>query len=316
MSLAVSPGMSRDSNDPRVRVTFVALIIACSVITVLTAAAFWLSYAHLAGIAGEHGLGGDAPNVQARKWAWPATLDLFIIAGEVLMFVDALRGRKGRKAAWAVFLTVAGSAGSIALNVCGVGAHAGPLDYVVAGVPPTAALLAFGALMRQVHDFIVSLSPVADVPGDTGQGGDVPRDTVVPAPAVPSRDTVAEAVPAAVSPVVPEPEPSVPAVSRRTASVPATVSPSRPVVRVRLDKTPEEIKAERDTSRDTGQARVDVPEDKLGNLSAIVRFLMETGHSKDEVRSIVPTLPGHEDVKPDSLKKAIQRAEKALAAGD
>jgi hypothetical protein len=315
--------MSRDNTDPAQRVTFIALITACAVITVLTAAAFWLSYAHLAEVAREHGLGRSP----ARQWAWPATLDLFIVAGEVLMFVDALRGRKGREAAGPIFLTVAGSLGSIGLNVAGVGMHAPVLDYVVAAVPPTAALLAFGALMRQVHHFIVSLSPAQAVPGDTGQS-DVPG-TVSPSPVVPGdtspvkqaavspapRDTVPPVV--SPSPAVPEPVPAV--VSRTRAAVPA-VSPSRPSVHIRLDKTPEEIKVDGDKEAGSvpavspaRDAKVDVPEDKLGNLSAIVRFLMETGHSKEEIRTIVPTLTGHEDVKPDSLKKAIQRAAKALA---
>jgi hypothetical protein len=290
MSLTLSPGLSRDNTDPRMKVMFVALIVACGVITVLTAAAFWLSYAHLAGVAGAYGLGGSP----ARQWAWPATLDLFIISGEVLMFVAAL---KGRTDVWAIGLTVAGSCGSIGLNVAGVGTHAPLLAYVVAAVPPSAALLAFGALMRQVHGYVESMSPA----GDKGQP-DVPGD-MSPEPVVPA------------APVSPVPEP-VPALSRPRVAVPAAVSPARPAVRIRVDKTPEQIRAERDTSRDKRQARVDVPEDKLGNLSAIVRFLMETGHSKEEVRRIVPTLPGHEDTKPDSLKKAIQRAEKALAAED
>lgn len=282
MSHTMSPKMSRDTDDPRVRVMLIALVIACGVITVLTAAAFWLSYAHLAGVAGGHGLGGSTASVQARKWAWPATLDLFIIAGEVLMFVDALKGRNGRRLTGPVFLTVAGSAGSIGLNVSGVGAHAPFLDYVVAGVPPTAALLAFGALMHQVHTFIVSLSPEPTA-------GDSRRRGHVPAPA--------------------------PAVSRPKVSVPAAMSPARPAVRIRLDKTAEEVRAERDMSRDSEPvqqvhvpgAKAGVPEDKLGNLSAIVRFLTETGHTKEEIRSIVPTLPGQETVKPDSLKKAVQR---------
>jgi hypothetical protein len=227
------------------------------------------------------------------------------------MFVDALRGRTGRKAAWPIGLTVAGSVGSIGLNIAGVGSGAGLLDYIVAGVPPTAALLAFGALMRQVHDFIVSLSPEPAVPGDTGQT-DVPVPTVPvvsppPRQDVPVESRPVEPVPAALSPA---PEPTVPAMSRPKTSVPAVVSPARPVVQARVNET----ESDGDTSRDKGQARVDVPEDKLGNLSAIVRFLMETGHSKDEIRAIVPTLPGQGDVKPDSLKKAVQRAEKALAA--
>ncbi|MFN1193163.1 hypothetical protein ACK03K_33385 [[Kitasatospora] papulosa] len=54
----------------------------------------------------------------------------------------------------AIVLTAAGSLGSIALNVAGVGLSDDPLDYVVAAVPPVAALLAFGVLMRQVHEFL------------------------------------------------------------------------------------------------------------------------------------------------------------------
>jgi hypothetical protein len=118
------------------------------VIVALTAAAFWLSYAHLAEVARRHGLSG-AP---VRAWAWPATLDLFIVAGELLM----LRAALARKVdVWAIGLVVVGSGGSIALNVAGVGSHADPLNYVVAAVPPTAALLAFGALMRQIHQALI-----------------------------------------------------------------------------------------------------------------------------------------------------------------
>lgn len=122
-----------------------ALAIAAGlVIIALTAAAFWLSYAHLAEVALAHGM----RDKEVRAWAWPSTLDLFIVAGELLMLRAAL---KGSVDGWAIGLTVAGSGGSIALNVAGVGGNAELLDYVVAAVPPTAALLAFGALMRQVH---------------------------------------------------------------------------------------------------------------------------------------------------------------------
>jgi hypothetical protein len=124
-----------------------AVIAAGVVIVVLTAAAFWLSYAHLADVARTNGLAASP----ARRWAWPATLDLFIVAGEVLMFLAALRGRTDW---WAIGLTVTGSLGSIGLNVAGVGARQPLLHYVVAAVPPFAALLAFGALMRQVHRLI------------------------------------------------------------------------------------------------------------------------------------------------------------------
>ncbi len=119
-------------------------VAAGVVIIALTAAAFWLSYAHLHDVAATYGLGGSPE----RAWAWPATLDLFIVAGEILMLVAALNGKRD---AWAIGLTVTGSVGSIALNVLGVGPDADRLAYVVAAVPPAAALLAFGALMRQLH---------------------------------------------------------------------------------------------------------------------------------------------------------------------
>jgi hypothetical protein len=126
--------------NARTRLTLAAGLV----IIVLTAAAFWLSYAHLHDVAATYGLAGSV----ARAWAWPATLDLFIVAGEIMMLVAALDKRRD---IWAVGLTVTGSVGSIALNVLGVGSGAEPLAYVVAAVPPAAALLAFGALMRQLH---------------------------------------------------------------------------------------------------------------------------------------------------------------------
>jgi hypothetical protein len=160
------------------------------------------------------------------------------------------------------------------------------------------------ATIESRHDWTLSLVPAPAVPlspvppgsedTDTGRDG-VPGDTS-PAPVVP-----VSPVP---STVVPERVPA--AVSRPRASVPA-VSLSRPTVRIHLDKIPERVPATGDTSRPEGQMSVDVPEDLLDNLTGIVRFLYETGHSKDEVRGIVPTLPGQAGVKADSLKKAIQR---------
>lgn len=152
-----------------------ALAIAAGlVIVALTAAAFWLSYAHLAEVALAYGMKGK----EIRAWAWPATLDLFIVAGELLMLRAALAGRVDR---WAIALTVVGSGSSIALNVAGVGSAAEPLDYVVAAVPPTAALLAFGALMRQIHQALAEraevtanrgdMTTVADLHGGEGHAG-------------------------------------------------------------------------------------------------------------------------------------------------
>ena len=136
------------------------LIAAGAVILALTIASFWLSYAHLAEVAGQHGLG----SARARQWAWPGTVDAFIVTGELLMLRAGLRRVTDW---WAIGLTVTGSVGSIALNVAGVrGGSAGEipvLDYIVAAVPPTAALLAFGVLMRQIHQLVA--------PPDSGNGG-------------------------------------------------------------------------------------------------------------------------------------------------
>lgn len=117
----------------------------------LTAVSFWLSYEHLHDVSAAHRLHG------ARAWAWPATIDTFIAVGELLILRASLMRRVDW---WAIALTSAGSMGSIALNVSGVGTTAPLLDYVVAAVPPVAALLAFAALMRQVHDFLLSRQQV------------------------------------------------------------------------------------------------------------------------------------------------------------
>lgn len=122
-------------------------LLAVTATIVLTAAAFWLSYEHLHDIADLHGLAG------VRSWAWPSTIDLFIVIGEVLLLMASLRRRVD---IWAIALTILGSGASIALNVAGVGNHAQTLDYIVAAVPPVAALLAFGALMRQIGGALIS----------------------------------------------------------------------------------------------------------------------------------------------------------------
>ncbi|WEH17116.1 DUF2637 domain-containing protein [Streptomyces sp. VNUA24] len=167
-----------------------ALVAAGVVIVALTAGGFWLSYAHLAEVAGQHGLKSSP----IRQWAWPATLDAFIVAGELLMLRAGLRRVTDW---WAITLTATGSAGSIALNVAGVNgtgnASAVPLlDYVVAAVPPTAALLAFGVLMRQIHQLV-----------------DQPADRLDAAPVqVPGPPVTAPAAPAEpVEPVEPRAEP-------------------------------------------------------------------------------------------------------------
>ena len=129
------------------------LATAAGLVTViLTAAAFALSYHHLARVAEHNGVTSPI-----AYWAWPACIDLFIVAGELLILRAVLRAAKD---GFAVLLTIVGSVGSIVLNVFGVGMHEPAMSYVVAGVPPFAALLAFGAVMRQIHEVVKATEPV------------------------------------------------------------------------------------------------------------------------------------------------------------
>jgi hypothetical protein len=130
---------------------------AAALIFLLTGVSLWLSYEHLHDVGARHGFADDP----IRAWAWPATLDLFYAAGEVLILRAALARRLDW---WAIALVVFGAGGSIALNIAGVGPGAEPLDYVVAAVPPIASLLAFGALMAQLYRALASpvVTPVAE----------------------------------------------------------------------------------------------------------------------------------------------------------
>ena len=139
-----------------------AITTLASVLTVvLTAVAFWLSYEHLQEVAAAHGMA----QAVARSWAWPATVDLFIVIGELLILRASLAHRVDW---WAIGLVTAGDGASIGLNVAGVGQDAGALNYVVAAVPPVAALLAFGALMRQVHAYLARRASTGVNPPSTG----------------------------------------------------------------------------------------------------------------------------------------------------
>ncbi|MGW3437074.1 DUF2637 domain-containing protein [Streptomyces bacillaris] len=174
---------------------------AATVTVLLTGAAFWLSYEHLHDVANRNGLNGE------RAWVWPATVDLFIIAGELLMLRAALRNRVD---GWAIALAATGSLGSIALNVAGVGDGAQPMEYVVAAVPPTAALVAFGALMRQVHEALAAPRPTAEAG----------TSTVMTAVQTPTRP---------VPEVVPSGARMLPLVARTVTTAPPAVPVIRPV---------------------------------------------------------------------------------------
>jgi hypothetical protein len=167
---------------------------AATLITGITGIAFWLSYHHLHDVAAHNGLGIDP----ARAWAWPAVLDLFYLAGELLI----LRASYLRTVDWwAIALTAIGALGSIGLNVAGVGVDKPALQYVVAAVPPVAALFAFGALMRQLHVWFGQRP-------ETTQAAPVVTVERVEQVAVPPKPEQAPAVPPAEQPR-PELEPAV-----------------------------------------------------------------------------------------------------------
>ncbi|MFH8793293.1 DUF2637 domain-containing protein [Streptomyces sp. NPDC017941] len=154
---------------------------------VLTAAAFWLSYEHLQEVAARHGM-ADAV---ARSWAWPATVDLFIVIGELLILRASLAHRVDW---WAIGLVTAGDGASIALNVAGVGQDANALNYVVAAVPPVAALLAFGALMRQVHAYLARRTSTGVAPPPSGVNAPSTPVNAPPAEVAPTPVQAAEPV--------------------------------------------------------------------------------------------------------------------------
>lgn len=126
-------------------------LIAASVIAVAAASAvgFWLSYAGLHAFAFRAGLRGP------EAWAWPASVDLFILAGELGVTISAVKGRHD-KIAWAYLVTAALL--SVTFNVVHVWVH--PVwwgRYAVAAVPPAAAILALAAVMRQVFRGITAV---------------------------------------------------------------------------------------------------------------------------------------------------------------
>ncbi|MFI1029829.1 DUF2637 domain-containing protein [Streptomyces sp. NPDC020951] len=186
-----------------------AITVIAAVLTVLlTAVAFWLSYEHLQEVAAEHGMA----EAVARSWAWPATVDLFIVIGELLILRASLAHTVDW---WAIMLVTAGDGASIALNVAGVGKDANALDYVVAAVPPVAALLAFGALMRQVHAYLAGRASTGVTLPPTGVA-----HTSTPVEATGGRPTAAPPAPPVVEP---DPAPELPALPVGVAPAPTPV---------------------------------------------------------------------------------------------
>lgn len=154
------------------RVITAAVALLAASVAAATVIGFWLSYAGLHGFAVRNGLRG------AEAWAWPASVDLFILAGELGITISAIRHRKDL-AAWGYL--VLGFGASVAFNIL----HVAPWvltwgRYAVAAVPPVAAMLALAALMRQVYRLAVD----ADRAEPQAAPVPAPEPVVVPAPPV------------------------------------------------------------------------------------------------------------------------------------
>ena len=100
------------------------------------------SYAGLYGWALHHRLGGW------QAWSWPAEIDVFLVAGELALYVAYLDAWPGRQRAWPWVTAVTGLAVSVAGNVGHIQALPGApvtiADRVTAAVSPVAA---FAGLM-------------------------------------------------------------------------------------------------------------------------------------------------------------------------
>ena len=108
-----------------VRAAIVALAAATIAATVV---GFWLSYAGLHSFAVRSGLRGP------EAWAWPASVDLFILAGELGVTISAIRRQRDPLARCYL---LAGFGPSVAFNVLHVATVAPSWGrYAVAAVPP------------------------------------------------------------------------------------------------------------------------------------------------------------------------------------
>jgi Protein of unknown function (DUF2637) len=143
-----------------------------------TAVGFWLSYAGLHSFAVRAGLSGP------EAWAWPSSVDLFILAGELGITISTLRDGATDWRAWVYF--GAGAGPSVAFNVLHVLHIVVWAKYAVAATPPIAAVLALAALMQQVINLPDALKHL--------HGRDQSRDTgPIPSPLPSTAEASAEA---------------------------------------------------------------------------------------------------------------------------
>jgi hypothetical protein len=121
------------------------------------------SYAGLYGWAVHHRLGGW------QAWSWPAEIDVFLVAGELALYVAYLDRWPSRQRVWPWVTAVTGLAVSVAGNVGHIVAMPGipvtAADRVTAAVSPVAA---FAGLMIGLLVVKMSGQPEADLPPVAG----------------------------------------------------------------------------------------------------------------------------------------------------
>jgi hypothetical protein len=135
------------------------LIIALAVAVIAAMnVGFWLSYGGLHDFALLGGLRGN------EAWAWPASVDLFTLSGELGVTISAIT-RKADPVSWV--LLVVGFIPSMVFNVLHVDvAVSSWAHYAVAAVPPLAGMLALAALLRQVYRLVLAMAGDEDEPMD------------------------------------------------------------------------------------------------------------------------------------------------------
>lgn len=249
------------TRDPSRLIDLTLAVIAGVATVTLNAFAFWLSYAHLHDIAHVNGL----PDT-ARSWAWPGTIDLFIILGETLIIRAKMHGTTDR---FAYVLTSVGSTGSVALNVMGVGDGATRMQCIVAATPSVAALIGFAAAMRQLSGYLhprdVTATPPPAMAAVTAAVTCPPPATLQPG----MRDMTSQPPPA--MPTVPKPA--------TRASVPAERVTRASVTVARVTGTADSAPA--DTTGDTA-TRDDTPNGDIGHLGrAVDDALRDVTHAAD-----------------------------------
>jgi hypothetical protein len=136
-------GQEQQEHAVSVRAVEACYVVMAVVAVIATGVGFWLSYAGLHSFDVRAGLRGP------EAWAWPSSVDLFILAGELGITISTLRDGRTDWRAWVYFAMGCGP--SVTFNVLHVTLHAvGWAKYAVAATPPLAAVLALAALMQQI----------------------------------------------------------------------------------------------------------------------------------------------------------------------